>query len=208
VLAYLSGTLKAKSISSGTVDLIIVEVAGVGFEVHVSRRTCLGAGQNGEPITLFTALSIRENDWTLFGFANQEERELFSLLQSVTGIGPKLALSLVGNFAPRQLAEAILNDDQKLITQCPGVGSKVAQRIVLELKSKIEDWHEKQFAGTSPLSAASQINEEVRSIMTGLGYTNTEINLALTTAIKEGIEDDVESLVKFSLKKLSSAASI
>jgi holliday junction DNA helicase RuvA len=203
VLAYLSGTLKSKQLGNGSADLIVLEVQGVGFEVHVARSTCVTIGQVGESVTIFTALSIKETDWTIFGFDSQEMRELFFLLQSVSGIGPKLALSLTGSYTPRQLAEAILNDDQKQITQVPGVGTKVAQRIILELKSKIEDWYQKRFQNTPALPSESRILDEVRTILDGLGYTNTEINMALAESRKEAIHEDVETLVRFSLKTLA-----
>jgi holliday junction DNA helicase RuvA len=206
VLAYLSGTLKSKELSTSSADVIVIEVQGVGFEVHVARRTSVNLGQVGESVTVHTALSIKETEWTIFGFENPEERELFFLLQSVSGIGPKLALSLTQSFTPRDLAEAILNDDQKLITQSPGVGSKVAQRIVLELKGKVEEWYQKRFASQPSFLPQSNTNEEVRSILSGLGYTNTEINLALAESRKANVEEDVESIVRYSLRTLGASA--
>jgi Holliday junction DNA helicase RuvA len=206
VLAYLSGTLKSKELSNSQSDVIVVDVQGVGFEINVARRTSANLGQPGELITVYTALSIKETEWTLFGFANLEERELFFLLQSVSGIGPKLALSLIGNFEPHSLAEAVLNEDQKLITQCPGVGAKVAQRIILELKSKIEEWYQKRFASQPTLAPQSNIGEEVRAILANFGYTNTEINLALVESRKANIDEDVETLVRHSLRTLGASS--
>jgi Holliday junction DNA helicase RuvA len=206
VLAYLSGTLKSKELSNSQFDLVVIEVQGVGFEIHVARRTSIALGQVGELVTLFTALNIKETEWTLFGFISLEERELFFLLQSVSGIGPKLALSLIGNFPPQNLAEAILNEDQKLITQCPGVGVKVAQRIILELKSKVEEWYQKRFASQPTLAPQSNIAEEVRAILANLGYTNTEINLALVESRKANIDEDVETLVRHSLRTLGASS--
>jgi holliday junction DNA helicase RuvA len=151
---------------------------------------------------------IRENDWTIFGFSSVAEKGLFELLQSVTGIGPKLALALVGTFSAEDLAKAIVDQDQKMITQAPGVGAKVAQRIILELKSRVEDWQLK-FAQseTSENEGPALINDEVRTILAGLGYTATEVSLALSEAKKANISDDVESLVRYSLKSLGAPVS-
>jgi holliday junction DNA helicase RuvA len=206
VLAYLSGTLKSIELLNSQSDLLVVEVHGVGFEVNVTRRTAATIGQIGGSVTVFTALSIKETEWTLFGFSSLEDRELFFLLQSVSGIGPKLALSLTGNFEAQNLAEAIINQDQKIITQCPGVGSKVAQRLILELKDKMNDWYQKRFAQKPAMAPVSQTTEEVRSILANLGYTNTEINLALIESRKANIEEDVETLVRHSLRTLGASA--
>jgi Holliday junction DNA helicase RuvA len=207
LFAYLRGTVQSKEITGGASDRFILEVAGVGFELSVSRRTLSSLPALGETATVHTALSIKETDWSLFGFLSLEERELFLLMQSVTGIGPKLALALVGNFSARQLAEAILADDQKFITQAPGVGAKVAQRIVLELKSKVEDWYQKRFSAVAPAAQGnSNIAEEVRVILDGLGYTQTEINLALSEARKSDVSEEVEALVRHSLRTLGASA--
>jgi Holliday junction DNA helicase RuvA len=150
-------------------------------------------------------LCIRENDWTLFGFASLAEREMFALLQSVTGIGPRLALALVGTFPPMDLAQAILAEDHKLISQAPGVGTKVAQRIILELKAKIEEWRAAHGAQQPTLSTnKTGTFEEVRMILEGLGYTTVEIGMALKKAEEDELDQDVELLVRHSLKTLGS----
>lgn len=207
MFAYLHGTIQSKEISASAADRIVLDVGGVGYEILVSRRTLSTVGAMGDAVTIHTALSIKETDWTIFGFSALEDRELFLLMQSVTGIGPKLALALVGNFSSRQLAEAIIHEDQKFITQAPGVGTKVAQRIVLELKSKIEDWYQKRFStSVSEPTTKTAVNEEVRTILEGLGYTATEINLALTEAKRANISEEVETLVRHSLRTLGASA--
>ncbi len=204
MLSYLQGTIKSKEITGAPVDRLVIEIAGIGFEVNVANRTLLTIGSVGEEVVVYTALSIKETEWTIFGFATPLEKELFLMLQSVTGIGPKLALTLVASFTPQQLTEAIIAEDQKLITQAPGVGAKVAQRIILELKSKIEDWQHKKLLPQSSQSKASPTPaaDEVRSILLGLGYTSTEVSMSLAEARKANIDDDVEALVRFSLKAL------
>jgi Holliday junction DNA helicase RuvA len=202
VFAYLQGTIKSKEITGAAIDRLVIDIAGIGFEVNVANRTLLTVGAVGDEIVIYTALSIKETEWTIFGFASPLEKELFLLLQSVSGIGPKLALTLVASFTPEQLAEAIISEDQKLITQAPGVGAKVAQRIILELKSKVEDWQQKRLLPRGTQSRSSPVVEEVRSILIGLGYTNTEVNTSLAEARKANIEDDVEVLIRFALKAL------
>jgi Holliday junction DNA helicase RuvA len=183
-----------------------LEVGGIGFELTVSRRTLMLLGQNGDSATVFTALSIRETEWNIFGFATVEERQIFGLLQSVSGIGPKLALALVGTLGPQQLAESILADDQKMLCQTPGVGTKVAQRIILELKSKIEEWSRLRGITTEPPSGFNSVSEEARGILEGLGYTSTEIAMALKKSRELNSDHDVESLIQCSLKVLGAAS--
>ncbi len=206
MLAYLHGTIALKEMTTGQADRLILDVGGVGFELTISRRTLMLLGLPGDEATVHTALTIRETEWNLFGFATQDERQVFGLLQSVSGIGPKLALALVGTLGPQQLAEAILAGDQKMISQAPGVGAKVAQRIILELKAKIEDWTRQRGLTTEAPAGWSTVAEEVRNILEGLGYTGTEVNLALKKAREEKLDEDVESLVRYSLKVLGAAS--
>ncbi len=207
MLSFLRGTVHSREITGGQADRLVLDIAGVGFELAVSRRTLLTLPGVGEQATVHTSLAIRENDWTLFGFATGEEREMFNLVQSVSGVGPKLALALVGTLGPEELAKGVLAEDYKIISQTPGVGAKLAQRLILELKSKIEDWQTRRgMALTKSAPAKSAAVEEVRSILEGLGYTPTEINLALKSADEDQVEQDVELLVRHSLKVLGAAA--
>jgi Holliday junction DNA helicase RuvA len=207
MFAFLRGTIHAKEMQSGPADRLVLDVGGVGYELSVSRRTLITLGEVGSDAMLFTSLTIRETEWTIFGFASTDERQIFGLLQSVTGIGPKLALALVATLGPGELAEAVLAEDHKLISQAPGVGGKVAQRIILELKGKMEEWLQQRQVVTEPRRGAwNQVSEEVRGILEGLGYTATEINIALKKAKDEEVEQDVELLVRYSLKVLGASA--
>jgi len=213
MLAYLKGQIVVKEMSGGPVDRLVLDVNGVGYELAVAHSTLLLLGQIGDNIIVHTAVAIRENDWTIFGFRDNSERQLFNLLQSVTGIGPKLALGLVGTLGIETLVEAVLSENQKMISQAPGVGTKVAQRIILELKTKIEDFS--QTLGNQPLepmygkSGKSAIFEEVTEILANLGYTATEIHSALKKAKENNLEtDSAEELVRFALKLLSSPQAV
>ncbi|MBI4534535.1 MAG: Holliday junction branch migration protein RuvA [Candidatus Melainabacteria bacterium] len=207
MFAYLNGTISSKEITGGPYDRVILDVAGVGFELTVCRKTLVAIGEIGSQVTVHTALSIRENDWTVFGFASSAEREMFGLVQSVNGVGPKLALALMGTLTPEQLVQAITADDHKLISQAPGVGPKVAQRLILELKTKIEDHQTRRGISSSKKEPARKTSfHEVRSVLEGLGYTPTEIHMALSQAETEQVEDDVEAMVRYSLKVLGVAS--
>ena len=206
MFAYLRGTVQLKQMISGPCDRLVIDVGGIGYEMAVCRRTLLTVAEPGQESTVHTALSIRENDWTLFGFSTEAEREIFGLLQSVSGVGPKLALALVGTLNPSELTQAILSENQKLLSQAPGVGLKVAQRLILELKSKVEDFNNRRGI-TMPTSTKFQgtVFEEVRAVLDSLGYTPTEVNLALKKAEEEHLEQDVELLVRHSLRVLGAA---
>ncbi len=205
MLAYLSGTLQTREVSGGPADKIVIDVSGVGFELTVPSRTAMSCGEVGATVTVYTSLSIRETEWTIFGFSSKEEREMFSLLQSVSGVGPKSALALVGTLGTNQIAEAILNDDQKMLAQAPGVGTKVAQRIILELKSKVQDWQGNRGMASIAVLGRNQFIEEARTILEGLGYTPTEISHAFKKAQEDSVGEDVEILVRHSLKVLGAA---
>jgi Holliday junction DNA helicase RuvA len=210
MLAYLKGTIVVKEISGGPVDRLVLDVNDVGYELSVAHSTLLLLGQPGDIVTVYTSVAIRETEWTIFGFRDTSERQLFNLLQSVTGIGPKLALGLVGTLGIETLVEAVLSENQKMISQAPGVGAKVAQRIILELKTKIEDFA--QTLGSKPLEPAagrSAVFEEVTEILGNLGYTATEIHAALKKAKEKNIESDsAEDLVRFALKALSAPQAV
>ena len=205
MIAYLRGTLQLREITGGPADRLVIEVAGVGFELIVSRTTALEIGDVADEVTIHTALSIRENDWTIFGFSARQEKEMFMLLQSVTGVGPKLALGLVGHLGCEKLSQAISCQDQKLLSQAPGVGAKVAQRIILELKTKIEEFQLKKGIASAAPEKSSQSSEEARAILENLGYTATEISMAFKRAEETKLDDDVEELVRHSLKVLGAA---
>ncbi len=207
MFAFLRGVIQSKEITGGTIDRLVLDVVGVGFELWMSTRTVLSIGQLGDEVIVHTWMSIRETEITLFGFQSAEERKLFQLLQTVNGVGPRLALSIVGTLGVKTVIDAILSEDTKTVSQTPGVGPKVAQRIVLELQTKVEEFAAKIGAGSDVTSVDSSVKQEVRSILEGAGYTGTEIAMALKKAEDEEIlsEDvDVESIVRFSLKVLGS----
>ena len=117
-------------------ELAVIDCGGVGYACHTSQNTCASI-RMGEKTRLYTYLSIRENACDLYGFAQQEELNCFKLLLGVSGVGPKAALAILGIAPPSQLALSIITEDAKFLTQAPGIGKKIAQRICLELKDKL-----------------------------------------------------------------------
>lgn len=206
MFAFLKGIVQTKDLTSGSVSRLVLDVSGVGFELWMANRSLLNIGKVGEEVIVHTWMSVRETEITLFGFETADERQLFQILQTVSGVGPKLALAIVGTLGVKMVVDAVLSEDTKTISQAPGVGSKVAQRIVLELHSKIEEFAAKLGASHEPMRMASEVHEEARVILGGLGYTVTEISMALRKAQSEGeLSEDVESLVRYSLRVLGAS---
>ena len=168
-------------------DKVIVEVGGVGLAVSVTTQT--GSQLNiGVPVQLFTTLIVREDALTLFGFLDEESRSTFELVQTVTGIGPKVALAIMGSHSPQTIAAAIAQEDISAIEKVPGIGRKGAQRLILELKGKISDF------GTSHKSAHHQPvwREQLTSALVSLGFTAKDSDAAINSVVAEYAENGVE----------------
>lgn len=168
-------------------DKVIVEVGGVGLAVSVTTQT--GYQLNiGVPVQLFTTLIVREDALTLFGFLDEESRSTFELVQTVTGIGPKVALAIMGSHSPQTLAAAIAQEDISAIEKVPGIGRKGAQRLILELKGKISDF------GTSHKSAHHQPvwREQLTSALVSLGFTAKDSDAAINSVLADYVENGVE----------------
>lgn len=133
MIHYLSGTL-----AHLTNDCAVIECGGVGFRVGISVSTAAGLSPFiGKNAKLYTYMSVTENDISLFGFYSEEELDLFVMLKSVSGIGPKSAISILGTLSPDDLRKAVINGDAKMISQAPGIGLKTAQMLIIKLKDKL-----------------------------------------------------------------------
>jgi len=171
VIASLSGTLD----SIGT-DRAVIDVGGVGFTVQMPTTTLSALGTPGKQVKVFTHLHVREDALTLFGFASQEELWTFELLLGVSGLGPKLALAMLSTLTPEQIATAIATGSADMLDMIPGIGKKVAGRIILELKEKIgAGW-----ISTATEPAAGD-NKDVLQALTALGYSAAEAVKAVAT---------------------------
>ena len=179
---------------------LVVDVNGLGYEVVVAPEIANGATKNAE-IELFTALVVREDSWTLYGFRSSDARSLFEELQSVTGVGPKVAHSLLAFFRPDELRMTISDGNLAALEKVPGIGKKVASRIVLELKDK--------YGGGSRKNSArsGKWRENLSQALVGLGYSQREADSAIDAAITDDMnpsEEDLAELLKRTLTKAKS----
>jgi Holliday junction DNA helicase RuvA len=166
-------------------DSLVIGVGGVGMTVMCSPDT-ISQARTDQEITLFTSLIVREDSLTLFGFANSENREMFEVVQGVSGFGPKLAFTILSSLPADELRTAIGNEDVARLKQTPGVGAKGAQRLVLELKDRI---------GTPTSGAKRNASKEaqwqiqVEQGLLGLGWSPRDAQRAITAVIEEGVTD-------------------
>ncbi|MGO9545986.1 MAG: Holliday junction branch migration protein RuvA [Rhodomicrobium sp.] len=198
----------------GTVDAVgadhaLIDVGGVGYEVACSSRTLAALPQPGEPVTLSIETHVREDAIKLYGFLSEAERGWFRLLQSVQGVGAKVALSILSTLDAGQLATAIALQDRAMVTRAPGVGPKVALRIVNELKDKVPPLAlpaaamAGQANGARPSAVVSPAAEAV-SALVNLGYAPLQANAAISSALqKAGEEARTENLIRLGLKELA-----
>jgi len=189
-------------------DSVIVDVGGVGYLVHCSARTLQALPAQGEAVTLAIETHVREDQIKLFGFTGDMEREWFRLLQTVQGVGTKVALAILGTLKPSDLASAIALRDKAAITRAPGVGPKVAERIVTELKDKAP-----AYASVDPavirLSGAVDENRAPKPIadavsaLVNLGYGHPQAAAAIAAASRAAGESaETKTLIRLGLKEL------
>ncbi len=184
-------------------DHAVVEVGGVGLAVQATPNT-LATLRRGLQARLATALVVREDSLTLFGFTDDEQRDVFGLLQSVAGIGPRMALATLAVLDPDALATAVVEGDVKALTRVPGIGPKVAQRMVLELKDKVvapaaEPALVPQRPGGDPR------REQVVEALVGLGFTARPAEAAVDNALAADADADASALLRAALAALGRA---
>ncbi len=185
--------------------LAVIDCGGVGYACHTSQNT-LSNIQMGEKARLYTCLHVREDIFELYGFADQEELNCYKMLTSVSGVGPKAALAILSVAPPSQLALAIITEDEKLLTQAQGIGKKIAQRIVLELRDKMSKGQLETAASAGnnivmpEKGSINHIQEAVAALMV-LGYSQAEAFKAMEGLNSEGM--DAESIIRYCLKKLA-----
>ncbi|NLW65936.1 MAG: Holliday junction branch migration protein RuvA [Clostridiales bacterium] len=183
-------------------NLAVIECAGVGFEINTTANT-ISRLRSGEKAKLYICENIREDVFDLYGFFDKSEKSCFEMLVSVSGVGPKAAISILSTSNPESLAMAIIGGDEKALTVAPGVGKKIAQRILLELKDKMCKETEGLVIGSVPLSrgeSGSSKLSDAASALAVLGYSNAEIGLALKDIDIENAT--LEQTIKLALKKM------
>jgi holliday junction DNA helicase RuvA len=206
VIAYVRGTVADLSLTSA-----VVEVGGVGLELNCTPNT-LARLRTGAEATLPTTLIVREDSMTLFGFLDDDEKSLFEMLLTASGVGPKLAQAMLAVLSPDDLRLAVATEDVKALTRVPGIGQKGAQRIVLELKDRI-GVPTGAPAGASPgrsgaVAAPAAWREQVHAGLVGLGWSAKEADRAVEVVAPQAdgaSEPDVAALLRAALRSLSRA---
>jgi Holliday junction DNA helicase RuvA len=204
----LIGKLKGIVDSYGE-DCIILDVGGVGYQVHCAVRTLQGLPAPGEPAALSIETYVREEQIKLFGFASDAEREWFRLLQTVQGVGAKVALAVLGTLKPSELATAIALRDKAQVARAPGVGNKVAERIVTELKDKAPAFADidpaaVHLAGSLDEKRAPKPVADAVSALVNLGYGQPQAAAAIAAAARSAGEGaDTATLIRQGLKELA-----
>ncbi len=182
-------------------DHCVIQVGGIGFKIFTDARTSASLGYEGDEVTVYTYLQVKEDDLSLFGFASQEELVIFELLISVNGVGPKMALAVLSAMTPSAFSVAVAKGDFKAITAGKGVGPKLAQRIVLELKDKIKADMSADDEGEDSIPQTDEgILQEAVAALVVLGYRSSDASKAVKAVYVDGLT--LEELVKLSLRNL------
>lgn len=192
MIAFLTGRVVLKSASIAHLD-----VNGVGYELHMTTRSLASLPASGDTVTIHTYLHVREDGITLFGFESTEERFAFEQLLTVSGVGPKVALSTLSAISPGDLAQAVTAEDAALIASVPGIGKKTAQRIIVDLTGKLDVAAGSQ-ATAAPKHGAAMA--EAREALISMGFSAAEV----ATALKGGT-GDAQALVRYALGRIGSA---
>ncbi|NLE25828.1 MAG: Holliday junction branch migration protein RuvA [Clostridiaceae bacterium] len=196
MFAYLKGILIRK-----TVDSIIIDVNGVGYKVFTAGSALSTCSETGSEIKLHTHFYVREDTQALYGFLNEEELKMFEQLLTVSGVGPKAALSLVTYIPPSQFGLAVLTDDVESFTKAQGIGKKTAQRIILELKDKLKKLNDQlndKKVETACVQPSDNKMKEAISALIMLGYSSQEASRTILTVYDE--EKTIEQIIKDALK--------
>ena len=198
MIAFVRGRVDGLTLSSA-----VLEVGGIGLEVMCTPGTLAGL-RTGQEATLPTSMVVREDSLTLFGFADEDEKQTFELVQTASGVGPKLAQAMVACLSPDDLRRAVASDDVKTLTRVPGVGQKGAQRIILELKDRIGAPTTGHVAAAGPSDAPWR--GQVHQGLVGLGWSTKDADKAVdAVATEAGETPDVAALLRSALRSLSKA---
>jgi Holliday junction DNA helicase RuvA len=198
VIAHLRGTILEKH-----PNRLIVDVAGVGYDVFVPLSTFYGLGEPGSQIALRIHTHVREDALLLYGFASLLEQDLFERLIGVSGIGPKLALAVLSGIEPPELVRAIERGDVARLTAIPGVGKKTSERIVLELKDRLPSVRIATVGAGGVAPEAGFLRDDLLSALMNLGYHRPLVEKALDAAIKSTPDDSFERTLKQALRELA-----
>jgi len=189
--AYIKGLLTEVTLTS-----VIVETAGIGYRIYIPVHLFSSLPKVLEHIQLHTSFVIRENSETLYGFLSAHERDLFEILQGVTGIGPKLSLCIIGHMSAKDLKRAISHHDIGAISKIPGIGKKMAERLIIEMKDKLETiFRDQEFSeyrtDFTLNSKTSEVNDAMSALI-NLGYNQMTAQKAIKKTLKELPDENIE----------------
>ena len=194
---YIRGILQYKS-----TDYCVIDVGGVGFKIYTSFTTAANIGESGDTVTLYTHMNVKEDELSLFGFASREELAVFTMLISVSGVGPKMGVAVLASMSPSEFSLAVATGDHKAISKSKGIGQKLAQRIVLELKDKISKDIKTAdtFASDEPAPVpAGYISNDAISALMVLGYSSKEAAAIISKVYEDGMT--LEETVRKALRQ-------
>ncbi len=198
MIAYLKGTVHAKS-----PEQLIVDVRDVGYQLEISNQTYEELPAEGEEVELLVYHHVTDNDQRLFGFVSQNEKDLFELLITVKGVGPKLGLTILSGLPAQEITGAIVQEDKSALSEIKGIGKKTAQRMILELKDKISEMVDATYSPSSTASISSNVKEEAVSALQSLGFKKRDAEESIKLAAKgEEVDGDVQKLVKKALSQM------
>lgn len=201
MIGWLQGQLADRWRQGSRSGLLLI-CHGVGYEVQITGRHWDQLPADGQTLTLHMHQAIREDGWTLYGFPQRQERDLFRELVAVSGVGPQMALGLLGCLSGSDLVRAIVQADLRLLCQAPGVGKRTAERLSVELRTRLQERYASGLvvdddlalggAGVPAASAAPELREELQLTLSALGYEALEINRALRAVAAQGLADDAD----------------
>ena len=197
MISYIKGNLEGKNI-----DNIIVDVGGIGFKIYMSANSINRIGETGNAVKVYTYMRVMEDDISLYGFCTSEELKMFEQLTGVSGVGAKLALSILSNITPSSFALAIISADTNTLKSLPGIGAKSAQRMILELKDKMKT-QDAIATESAPIYNDIVKNDKMRDAIEALqvlGYARKDIDLAVANIDASNMS--VEDIIKQGLKYL------
>ncbi|MCE5329425.1 Holliday junction branch migration protein RuvA [bacterium] len=194
MISKLSGKLVSKNLSK-----IILDVSGIGFEILISSRTFEKLPEPGKDFSIDTYMHVREDEMLLVGFLSQKEKELFLKIISVSGVSIKIALGVFSMYDAEELSKIIVNGQSELLKRAPGIGSKLSDRIILELKGKVSE----EFIYSGEMITGSSKVFEVKEALRALGYSSSEIQKTLAKIDRKIIdEQNIEEILRAALKEV------
>ena len=202
MIGWLQGQLTDRWQQNSRCGLLLV-CQGVGYEVQIGRRHWEQLPGNASTLTLHVHQAIREDSWTLYGFEARHERDLFRELVAVSGVGPQMALGLLGSLSTEELVRAIVQADLRLLCKAPGVGKRTAERLSVELRTKLQERFGAGLNLVDPLDESAgdergdtlqgSVREELQLTLSALGYEALEINRALRAVAGQGLAEEADS---------------